>query len=681
MIRLGVDVGGTFTDLVVVDDADGEIRLGKVPSTPAAPDRAVLAGLDEVAVQLAIDPATIDQFIHGTTVATNALIERKGVDTAVVVTAGFRDVLHIARQTRPRLYDFFARRPDPFVPRHLRYEVPERMLHTGAVKTPLDEGALRAVAAEIAARGIKVVAVCFLHSYSNPAHEKRAEEILGEEIPDVVVCTSHSVLPEFKEYERSSTTVINAYVMPIVEAYLERIAAGIAVRGVRSGLHVMQSNGGLMTAATAGRQSVRTVLSGPAAGVLGAVVLGERIDAPNLITVDMGGTSFDVSLTYRGAPNFASESEIDGHVIKVPMLDIKTLGAGGGSIAWVDAGGALQVGPQSAGADPGPACYGRGGQEATVTDANLVLGYLNPHTFAGGVAVDIERARRAIDERVARPMGLDIERAAAGIVAVVNATMIRGIRLVSVERGYDPRDFALMCFGGAGPVHAVQLARELDIPEVIVPEAPGVNCALGLLMADFRHDYSQTLLAKLGELEPGRLNDGFVRLEAAATTQMLGEGLQPADIALQRGGDLRYAGQGYELQLPLPAGDFCAQGLARLAAEFSKAHEDLYGYRMADAAVEIVNLRLTAVGLTARPKLREEIPAGADAAAAQRGIRRMYMEGQYREVAVYDRTRLRCGNRLISPAVVEQADSTTVVFPGYRAEVDRCRNLIIARAE
>ena len=681
MIKLGVDVGGTFTDLVMIDDADGTIRLTKVPSTPASPDQAVLSGLDTVSKLFSVRLQEIERFIHGTTVATNALIERKGVETALIVTEGFRDVLHIGRQTRPKLYDFFARRPDPIVPRHRRFEVPERMLYTGDVKEPLDEAALREVATEIAAREIRVVAVCFLHSYINPSHEERAREILLETIPHVKVCTSCSILPEVKEYERMSTTAINAYVMPIVEAYLQRIVDGIHVRGMRSNLRIMQSNGGLMTAEMAGRVSVHTILSGPAAGVLGAVTLGESMGERNFITVDMGGTSFDVALTHQGKPAFTTESHIDGHVINVPMLDIKTLGAGGGSIASVDAGGALQVGPQSSGADPGPACYGRGGQEPTVTDANLVLGYLNAASFAGKISLNVNLARQAIENRIAKPMGMELAEAAEGILRVVNATMIRGIRLVSIQRGYDPREFALICFGGAGPVHAVKLAQELSIPRVIVPETPGVNCALGLLMADFRQDFSKTFLAQLNELDSRQLTFEFKRLEERATEQMIQAGLRADEIVLHRSSDARYVGQGYEIEVPVPAGDFNAETLTTMSAKYSRVHEETYGYRMSNETVEIVNLRLTAIGVMSKPEVREEPVSGADSTPALRTTRSMFMDGHWQGVPVFERSKLRCGNRLPSPAVIEQPDSTTVVFAGYKAEVDRYRNLVMTQSK
>jgi len=678
MIKLGVDVGGTFTDLVLIDERTKMINITKVPSTPRSPDQGVLNGIKKVSTLFEIDPSKIDFLIHGTTVATNALIERKGIETALIVTKGFRDVLHIARQIRPKLYNFFERRPDPFIPRHLRFEVPERIVYTGEIRQPLDEGAARFIADQIAEREIKVVAVCLLHSYANPVHEKRVREILLERTPGLKVSLSSEVLPEFKEYERMSTTVINAYVMPIVERYLHQIQERLKQLQVKSDLHIMQSNGGVMTSETAGQKSVHTVLSGPAAGVLGGVTLAKMVGEEDVITIDMGGTSFDVSLAYKGQPTFTMESDIGGHIIKIPMIDIKTLGAGGGSIAWVDQGGALQVGPQSAGADPGPACYGQGGKEPAVTDANIILGYLNPAYFLGGeMKLNPDLAQQAIVEKVAKPMGLTLEQAAEGIIRVVNATMIRGIRMVSVERGYDPRDFTIVCFGGAGPVHAVKLAQELDIPKLIVPEGPGVNCALGLLMADFRHDYSQTFLHLLRTLDPTHLTQGFRALEEKAVEQMVQEGVPKGDVVLRRTLDLRYLGQGYELEVYAPNKNYEKGDLDSLARELNRVHHEKYGYSMPSDTAEIVNLRLTAIGGLTKPEIREESYAGTDPGAALKERRRVYMDGTFLEAPIYERKRLKCGNKIKSPAIIEQLDSTTVLFQGYAATVDRYRNLII----
>lgn len=677
MLKLGVDVGGTFTDLVMIDEKNGEINLTKVLSTPRNPDQGVLNGIKKMTKLFSMKAADIDFLIHGTTVATNALIERKGVETALIVTKGFKDILHIGRQVRPKLYDFFERRADPFIRRKFRYEVPERTLYTGEVELPLDEIAVRSVADELAKNKIGVVAVCLLHSYINPSHEVRVREILKEKIPSLRVCLSSEILPEFKEYERMSTTVINAYVMPIIETYLLRILKSIRHQGVKSDLHIMQSNGGVMTSETASQKSVHTVLSGPAAGVLGGIEISKLIDEKNIITIDMGGTSFDVSLAYQGRPTFTMENDIDGHVIKVPMIDIKTLGAGGGSIAWIDAGGALQVGPESSGSDPGPVCYCRGGKNPTVSDANVVLGYLNPKSFAGGeLTLDVDSAKKVIKEKIADPMGLSLEEAAEGILKVVNATMIRGIRLVSVEKGYDPREFSLVCFGGAGPVHAIRLAQELKIPKIIVPEAAGVCCALGLLMADFRHDYSKTFFHPLKGLLPENLVSEFIILEKKATAQMIHERIPEKDIIYFRSADMRYQGQGYELEVPLPMKIYDENDLLDICNEFQYLHNNSYGYKMSPESAELVNIRLTVIGKLSKPEIKTENYAGEDSRMALKGNRKVFMDGSYRMVPIYDRKLLRFGNQIKAPAIVDQVDATTVIFDG-RASVDQYRNLIV----
>ena len=679
MVRLGIDVGGTFTDVVVIDEAKGTINLTKTPSVPQAPNKAVINGINKIVDMYDVDLSQVDFLIHGTTVATNALIERKGVPTALITTKGFRDVLHIARQSRPKLYDYFSRRPDSFIAREYRFEVDERMLYTGEVQVPLDEDEVRKIAKILVDEGIGIVAVCLLHSYANPSHELRIRDILKETAPELRVCLSCETLPEYKEYERSSTTVINAYVMPIIEQYLGKIQKEIKKMGIQSDLHIMQSNGGVATSQEASKKSVQTVLSCPAAGLLGGLVTAKMIDIEDIITVDMGGTSFDVSLASGGKPSYTVESDIDGHIIKVPMIDIKTLGAGGGSIAWVDAGGALQVGPESAGADPGPVCYMRGGTRPTVSDANAVLGYLNPEFFANGdMGLDIEGAKKAIYEHIAKPMDLTVEEAAEGILKVVNATMVRGIRMVSVERGHDARKFALVCFGGAGPVHAVALAKQMNIQKLIVPEAPGVNCALGLLMADFRHDYSKTFLHNLWNLDSAALSKEYAQMEQGALMQLVEEHVHENDIIFHRSADLRYKGQGYELELSIPNIDqYSAEDLRTICRDYSNTHKDKYGYAMEDEFVEIVNIRLTAIGLLSKPKLAEEPYVGEDCSAAIKGMRRVYMDGTYKEINIYDRRKLRHGNKIFSPAIVEQADSTTVLFEGYDAIVDKYRNLII----
>ena len=680
--RLGVDVGGTFTDLVLFDGEANNIYLAKVPSTVHNQSVGVIDGIHKLTEQRGLAPQQIGFLIHGTTVATNALLERKGVPCALITTEGCRDLLQIGRQDRPDLYDEFARRPPVIVPRHLRFEVRERMLYTGEVHVPLDEEQTVEVIEQIRASGVTAIAVCLLHSYANPAHERRVGELLQEYYPEAIVSLSHEVSSEFKEYERMSTTLVNIYVMPIVKRYLDTLESSVQEIEVESPLHIMQSNGGIMTATSAARFSVHTVLSGPAGGVVGALMIAEQVKAKDIISIDMGGTSFDVSLCHSGAMLMTMESELAGMPLKVPMIDIHTLGAGGGSIAWIDPGGALRVGPQSAGADPGPVCYGRGGRLPTVTDANLVLGRLNPNYFIGGeIHLSAEAAREAIGREIAKPVGLTIERAAAGIIDVINATMVKGMRYVSVERGYDPREFTVVAFGGAGPLHATALAAELDVPRVISPPIPGATSALGLLVADFRHDYSQTYLCALPDVSLETINHIYANLEEAALDQMRQEGVAPDNVLFIRHADVRYLGQGYELEVAVPAEQLDADSLTTVAQRFCESHRRHYGYVKAEnEVVQLVNLRLTAFGRLPRPQFApaDRSPeAGLNPARACKGERPVYFKGDFQTVPIYERASLVVGDVIQGPTVIEQLDSTTVLAAGERAIVDGYGNLII----
>ena len=679
--RLGVDVGGTFTDLVIHDVETGRLEFAKTPSTPGNQAAAVTAGAQELIDRLRISADSIGFFIHGTTVATNTLLERKGARTALVGTHGFRDILQIGRQDRPHLYDWRLRRPEPLVPRHLRFEVRERVLYTGEVLEPLHHEDVQRVIERLREAEVNAVAVCLLHSYANPVHEHAIGEALREALPEVSVSLSFEVVPEFKEYERMSTATINAYVAPVMGGYLRRLQRSIADVGIDSNVHIMQSNGGTMGADTAADKPVHTILSGPAAGVIGSVALAGQAGYANAISVDMGGTSFDVSLAYEGEVRRTQDSEIERLPIKVPMVDIHTLGAGGGSVAWIDPGGALRVGPQSAGADPGPACYGRGGDEATVTDANLVLGRLNPEGFLGGrLTLDLRKAREAVAESVARPLDMGVEEAAEGIVRVVNAGMIKGIRVVSVARGYDPREFCLVAFGGAGPVHAAELAAELDIPKVLVPIAPGVTSALGLLMADLRHDLVWTVLLQSGKVQPSELSSRYAEMEEEALTQMRREGFESDRVTLVRIADVRYVGQGYELEVPVAAGRLTDADVDAVYARFHDAHRRVYGYARPESPLEIVNLRLTSLAKLPQPRLEAApLDGTTDPDRAVKGDRPVYFEHDFVSTRIYDRSQLRPGDLMNGPAIIEQLDSTTVLWPGQTICVDPYGNLILTR--
>ncbi len=679
--RLGVDVGGTFTDLALFDVDTNRLEFAKTPSTTGNQAEGVAQGIRDLVQRLEVSPRDVAFFIHGTTVATNALLERRGARTALVVTAGFRDVLQIGRQDRPHLYDWRMRRPEPLVPRRLRYEVRERVLYTGEVATPLDLGDVESVVGALREAEVQAVAVCLLHCYANPSHERALGQAIRKGLPDVTLALSHEILPEFKEYERMSTTTINAYVAPVMERYLRDLETEVAGLGVTAPVHVMQSNGGTMGARAGAEKPVHTILSGPAAGVIGSVALANRAGELNTISVDMGGTSFDVCLSYEGEVRSTKESEIDRLPVKVPMVDIHTLGAGGGSIAWIDPGGALRVGPRSAGADPGPAAYGRGGEEPTVTDANLVLGRLNPERFLGGkMTLQSELAWEAVRKQIAEPLGLSVEAAAEGIIRVVNAGMIKGIRVVSVGKGYDPRDFCLVAFGGAGPLHAAELAAELEIPRVLVPVAPGVTSALGLLMADLRHDYVRTALARGDEVNAKQLGALFTDMEHEAMTRMAGEGVDGSSVVLVRLAELRYQGQGYELEVPVANGAVTPAAIEGIIRRFHESHESRYGYASPENPVEVVNLRVTATSELPRPALEAAVLDGTvDPPGALDGERQVYFDGVYVATAVYDRSKLSPGDIVKGPAIVEQPDSTLAVWPSQTARVDAYANLVLER--
>ena len=676
--RLGVDVGGTFTDLMLFDESSKGIALEKVPTTVSHQAVGIIEGIRKITEAVGIEPADITMFLHGTTAATNAILEHKGVSTALITTKGFADVLHIMRQNRPLLYDFFAQRPLPLVPRDLRFEVSERVLFTGEVDQKLNEAALKSIIRKIRKNKVQAVAVCLLHGYANPVHEEQVRQILQGACPDVYVSISSEVLPEIREYERMSTTVINVYVLPIVHKYLDQLLSTLRDIGLDRTVHVMQSSGGITPSSMAGQKSACTILSGPAAGVLGGVALAKEAGLQNAITIDMGGTSFDICLARNGAPKFAHQCEIAGHVLKIPMIDIHAIGAGGGSIAWIDRGGILKVGPQSAGADPGPACYGKGGNDPTVTDANLVLNRLNPDFFLGGeMEIDARAAHDAIDKRLARPLGMEVLDVAEGIIRIVNASMVKGIRYVSVEKGHDPREFGLVCFGGNGPMHAVELARELDIRQAVIPFAPGVNCAYGLLVADFRYDYVQTHLRPLDTADLKQVNAVQKRLDSSAYEKMADDGIKPDQIVINRSIDLRYMGQGYEIEAPLAPGRITRKTLKAAEQRFHELHKAAYGFSMIDEPTQIVNLRVACVGHVAKPKLRRERLKGTDSRKALKGRRDVFLSGKWRKTSIYDRSALQPGAVIKGPAVVEQKDSTTLLLPGDIGRIDGYRNIII----
>jgi N-methylhydantoinase A len=695
--RLGIDIGGTFTDGILIDEETGEVRIGKVSTTPRDHADGFLEVARRLLTDAGVDPAHVRLVVHGTTVATNAIIQGKLARTGLIATDGFRDILEIARQIRPSLYDLQFEKPRPLVPRQLCFGVPERMSAQGNVIEPLDEDAVRRVAEQLRREQVEAVAVCLLHSYVNSSHERRIGEILRQVLPKAAVSLSSDIAPEFREYLRASTTVINAGIRPIVARYLENIETRLHEAKLSAELLVMQSSGGVATSRETREKPVFIVESGPAAGVMAAVHLADALGHRNVISFDMGGTTAKAGLILEGRPRVTKEYEVgaragaaggslrgSGYPIRTPVIDLVEIGAGGGSVAWVDSGGMLRVGPESMGAEPGPACYGLGGQEPTVTDANLALGRLNPHYFLGGaITLDIDRARQAIERRCAGPLEMSVMRAAHAIVEIANASMVNALRLVTVQRGYDPRDFLLLAFGGAGPVHANRLAAEMEMAGVLIPPSPGVTSALGLLVTDLKHEYTATVMRRADHLDLPALDDTWNRLEAEGRAALLREGMSPGSLSFLRHVELRYVGQSFELTVHLPDGPLDASAIGRVSDSFHHEHDRAYGYCAPTEPVEWVNLRLTALGRIVKPPLRPRGESGADIRAAQKETREVFFTDCDGCVPcpIYDRARLPAGSVLNGPAVIEELDSTTVIEPGFRAETDRFGNLVVRDVE
>ena len=697
--RIGVDIGGTFTDGTLVDSTSGRVTTSKVLSTPYDPASGFISAVQKLLdLNDSVKPEAVEHVVHATTVATNAIIEGKTAKTAFVTTEGFRDMLEIARQIRPSLYDLQFEKPAPLVPRQLCFEVPERLDAKGQVVTPLDEAALDEVVDRIAESGVEAVAVCLLHSYRNGDHEQRIGKAIAAKLPNVIISLSSEVVPEFREYLRASTTVINSSVAPIVRTYLASISEKLHALNITSELLVMQSSGGVYPAAAASENPVFMVESGPAAGAVAAASLGTALGYPNVISFDMGGTTAKASLIRNGQPNITKDYSVggsaqngtgafggaSGYPIRTPVVDLVEIGAGGGSIAWVDSGGALRVGPQSAGADPGPVCYGLGGVQPTITDANLVLGRLDPAYFAGGeMSLNLDAAREAIRTLCAEPLGLSVEEAAHGIVEIANTAMVNALRLVSVQRGHDPRDFMLVGFGGAGPAHAVRLAEQAGIPRVLIPQGPGTASALGLLVTDVRMEGSSTLIIRSDEIEHSRIASEFDRLEAAGREAHSVAASASGTPLFERTIEMRYWGQSFELSVPAPSSSTIDQAwMNELTESFHDAHEMAYGFRAKDEPVELVNLRLTTIGKIVRPQMRKLKSIGTDVFVAFKGERPVYFaensgEKGVVQTPVYDRSKLPAGAVFEGPAIIEEPDCTTVIHPAWTVTVDEFGNLEI----
>lgn len=683
-MRVASDIGGTFTDLAYLDEKSGEVGMAKVSTIPADFAEGVVETLNKA--QLSVPDTSY--FVHGSTVIINALTERKGVKTGLITTKGFRDVLEIGRANRPDIYNMYYTKPPPFVPRYLRLEVGERMNYKGEVLTPLDEADVRSAVDKLRAEGVKALAVCFLHSYANPSHELECGEIINEMAPDLPITLSHQITQEWREYERTSTAVLNSYVHPIARDYLDHLERDLTEMGMqKTSLHVMQSNGGSATFGAGKASPINLVESGPVAGVIGAANIGQMIGEPNVISLDIGGTTAKTSLIEKGTPRITTEYRIEqrrdyaGYPILSPAVDIVEIGAGGGSIAWVDKAGALQIGPVSAGADPGPACYGWGGDQPTVTDANVVAGRINPDYFLGGeIPLDVKKAEAAL-QPIADAFSMNLEQAAMGVIRIADANMINALKLVSVRRGYDPRDFALIAFGGGGAMHAGALMRELRCKKVIIPTEPAVFSAWGMLMTDLRRDYIRTLITRTDKVDAKELDRIFTDMEAQAMEELMAEGVKKSDLAIERFADMRYLGQEHTVKVSLPSEKITEKALPDINDRFHALHEQTYTFRL-DTPVELVNYHITILGRVKKPEFKELDKREGKLEEARKATRRVnFDELGFHEADIYERDSLPVGKPVRGPAVIEEPASTTVVFPDQRLTRDRYGILHIETVE
>ena len=687
--RVGVDIGGTFTDVALVDEETGQIGIAKVPTTPRDFGQGVVQGLSIALEEHGIAASNVSLLSHATTVVTNAILEGKGAHAMLVSTKGFRDVLELRRSSRSSLYDMFQDAPGLLIPRYCRLEVNERLDAAGEIVTPLDEGDIDAVISFAKENKIEAIAVSLMFSFLNDVHERRIGEKLRAALPGVPIFLSSEVLPEIREFERASTTAVCAYVGPILESYLQRLAAATGEMGLPD-LYVMGSSGGVFDVAEGLKMPAMAIESGPAAGVIAAALIGQQLNKPNLLSFDMGGTTAKASLIKDGIVETTSEYEVGGdgnanrwmngtgHPIRVPVIDLAEVSAGGGSIAWIDPGGSLKVGPKSAGAEPGPVCYDAGGTEPTVTDCNSTLGYLDSNALlAGRLAIRADKAKVAIDEHLANPLGIGSDAAAAGVLNVVNASMAEALRIVSVERGHDAREFSLVAFGGAGPMHAAELAGELGIREVIIPPIPGGFSALGLVATDLKRDYVKTHFIPLDQADPAAVNAAYAEMEASAKEMLRAAKIPEKDWVMERSADLRYGRQAYELTVPARAGDVTPDILAELAQLFHEKHRLTYGHDNPDETIQMVNLRLTAIGRF------DEIELGlgggtGTSAEAQKGSRSVWFrQGGRQDCAIYDCAKLATAAEISGPAVIEAVDSTIVIPPGWQARMNETGHILM----
>lgn len=676
-MRVATDIGGTFTDLVYVDN-NGKFGVAKAHTTPDQFENGVL----NVIQKSELNPSTIEMFIHGTTIVINALTERKGVKVGLITTKGTRDVLEIARGNRPDLYNFRYQKPAPFVERYLRLEVEERLNYRGEILTPINEQQITEILTVFKKEKVEAIAVCYLHAYINPVHERKTVEIIKQLWPEIAVTASHEITKEWREYERTTTTVFNSYVKPIAESYIERLKTKLKNHRVGGNSYIMQSNGGAATFETAKKSPINMVESGPVAGIYGAAVLGQILGEENIIAFDIGGTTAKCSLITKGEVRVTTDYYIErtdktaGYPLKVPVVDIVEIGNGGGSIAWIDASGSLKVGPQSAGAVPGPVAYGQGGENPTTTDANLVTGRLSKENF--DYEVDLEKVREAIQKKVSSAYDLSVEDGAMGIIEIANSNMLNALKLISIRKGYDPKDFTLVAFGGGGPMHAAALAEELGIKKVIIPVASSVFSAWGMLMTDLRHDFIQTHIKRVNELDLTALNQTWLNMTDHAVNQFIEEGIKEEQILFSRFADMRYIGQEHTVKVPVPHEDWSKYTITEIVKRFHELHEQNYTFKLPDIDTEIVNLHLTGFGKVDKPKLLPRDSTGKTASSALKENRAVYFnEEGWLSTAVYNRSQLEPGMKMAGPAIIEEPSSSTVIYQNQSIEIDSFGNVII----
>lgn len=677
--RLGVDTGGTFTDVMLANDENGEVFVVKTLSSPENPALAIIRGVTELLEKWSITPNQLVYFAHGTTVSINAVLQRRVANTALIVTDGFADIMELARQRRPDLYDLDVEKPTQIVPRLQRFQIRERVASTGEILIALDGLELKDVVSAVERIEAEAVAVCLIHSYLNDQHEKEVRSVLEAKLPGVAISLSSEVNPEYREYERMSTTILDASLQPVMTRYLDDLVDKSANVGISPSPLVMQSNGGTVSAKVAAENPVNTLFSGPSAGVIAAATIGARAGFSNLISFDIGGTSTDVALIHQGKIPTTRNREIAGLPTRTSMVDVNSIGAGGGSLARVDSAGLLKVGPESAGASPGPACYGLGGEHPTVTDANMLLGLMNPEALLGGqMAIDVELARAALLRDVGGPLGLGAVEAAEGVLQVLGASLVRAVRVISVERGFDPREFTLVGYGGAGPAHAARLARDIGIRRVLIPPHPGLLSAMGLLLADVRVDFSAMVLQVLDPSDPSQLESTMIQLTSTAQSWLEAEGYQSENATLSFSADMRYSRQSFDLSVPIASSLSPAEAATDLLAAFHSAHEKAYGYSVVEENVELVNVRLEVIvrvekAPTRRDRVRKHFEPEP---SSYRRVKFSELQ-KFIDCATFRRPELRAGSRIIGPAMIDGMDSSIVVLPGQTATVDTHLNVLI----